>query len=269
MAVLRSIVTVARRNGRQLLAAFDAAARVHEPPTRVALHALAEQARKGEQALHDPAQGVLHDHEVVGVGGAQLLDLALEGAHRHPGVGRQLVAHGLGRAQKVLYGVGQGARAFVVDHQGEKLGAGGGEPGSGPLAHEARVSGAHPGEGGEKHLEAFGAGGVGAALEVVAPVVRRPHQTGHSLGPLGVAAHPEQVLGRPGRHRRRRVDSGHRGPGTSQNPESFSGSEASTQVSLLMAPAWLEIRALRAPSVAPPEMPPAPATRVKPPGIAA
>ena len=54
-----------------------------------------------------------------------------------------------------------------------------------------------------------------------------------------------------------------RGPGTSQNPDNFSGSDASTQVSLLMAPAWLEIRGRRgtAPS-------PGPATRVNPPGIA-
>ncbi len=98
MAVLRSTVIVARRRASQLLAPFDAAARVHEPPTGVAYHAFSEQARKREQALHGPPQRVLHDHQVIGVRRAQLLDLVLEGAHRHPGVGRQLVAHGLGRA---------------------------------------------------------------------------------------------------------------------------------------------------------------------------
>ena len=218
VAVLRSIGDGRPQEGDQLLPAFDAPARVHEPPTGVAHHALPEQARQGEQALHDPAQGVLHDHEVVGVGRAELFDLALEGAHRHPGVGRQLVAHGLGRTQKVPHGVGQRARAVLVDHQGEQLGAGSGEPIAGPLPDEARVGGADPGEGGEQHLEAFGAGGVGAPLEVVAPVVRRPHETGHGLGPLGVAAHPEQVLGGPRRHRRRRVDGGHRGTGRQPEP---------------------------------------------------
>ena len=47
------------------------------------------------------------------------------------------------------------------------------------------------------------------------------------------------------------------GPDCSQNPVSRSGSEASTQVSLVIAPAWLEIRS----------SPSSGATRVSPPGI--
>ena len=99
VAVLRCDGHGRPQEGDQLLPAFEAPACVHEPPAGVADHALSEQARQREQALHDPAQGVLHDHQVIGVGRAQLLDLALERAHRHPDVGRQLVAHGLSRTE--------------------------------------------------------------------------------------------------------------------------------------------------------------------------
>src|SRR5687768_15032149 len=49
------------------------------------------------------------------------------------------------------------------------------------------------------------------------------------------------------------------GPSRSHQPDEGSGSEASTQVSLLSAPAWFEIS----------ERPVAAATRVSPPGMAA
>ena len=106
--------------------------------------------------------------------------------------------------------MGQRAWAVLVDHQGEQFAAGSGKPLASTLPDEARVGRADPGEGGEEHLEAFGTCRVGAPLEIVAPVVGHPYQAGNGLGPLGVAAHPEQVLGGPGRHRRRRVDGGDR-----------------------------------------------------------
>ena len=96
--------------------------------------------------------------------------------------------------------MGQRARAVLVDNEGEQFGARRGEPLAGTLPDEARVGRADPGEGGEQHLEAFSTCRVGAPLEIVPPVVGHPHQAGNGLGALGIAAHPEQVLGGPRRH---------------------------------------------------------------------
>ena len=159
-----------------------------------------EDPRQCQQALHDAAQAVLHDHEVIRVGAPELFELALEGACRHPDVRRKLVANGLGRTEQVPHGVGQSAGAVLVDHESEQFAARRGEPVAGTLPDEARVGRADPGQRGQQHLEAFSTCRVGAALEIVAPVLGHPYQAGNRLGPLGIAAHPEQVLGGPGRH---------------------------------------------------------------------
>jgi len=53
----------------------------------------------------------------------EYFELALERACRHPDVGRQLVANGLGCTDEASHGVGERARAVLIDHEGKQLAA--------------------------------------------------------------------------------------------------------------------------------------------------
>ena len=113
----------------------------------------------------------------------------------------------MGGVEQAAHGVGQGPGPAVVEGQRLELGAG--VVGVGTAVGEARVGRRHLGEGDEQGLPAGLPGGVGVVGEVVAAVVDDPHEPHRALGPLGVAPQPEQVLGRPGRHRPFRRHGGH------------------------------------------------------------
>ena len=192
-------------------------------------------------------EAVLHDHEVIWVGRAELLDLALEGAlppsRCRPTAGRERpgrhLAGALPRGPDVPGG-SRRPRGRTVRRPGRR--AARRRP---PRRSPGRWR-ADPGEGGQQHLEAFGAGRVGARAGnrcagrgPPAPGGPRPRPARRSGPSRTGSRRPGTTSTPPGR---RRLTGG---PDASQNPESFSGSEASTQVSLLMAPAWLEMLGLR------------------------
>ena len=136
------------------------------------------------------------------------------------------------------HGVGQGAGALLVDDEAVELGAGRRQLGRRTLADEPRIRRRDRGEGGEEGAERGDAGVVRAPLEVVAAVVRRRAAAG-SCPP------PARRSGRARTGSRRRATgstpSGLRPrpavPSAARTRSGRSGSDASTHVSLLAAPA--------------------------------
>ena len=194
-------VSVARRRRSSWMRPLEAPAGIHEPPAGIAHHALVDQPRQGQQALHDPLEHALH----VGLGfverAAKVEDLTVERPDGQPGVIGQLIAHAVGGVEEVMDGVGQRARPGRVDDQLVELGTRPLELVRPDAVGETGPGRGDRGQGDEQHAQTGRSGWVGVAGKVVAPVVDDSQQPGHVLGPLGVTAQPEEVLGDPRRDR--------------------------------------------------------------------
>ncbi len=240
---------------------LDAPAGVHEPPPEVAHHALAAEAAEGEQALHHPLQRALR-RRPAGRAAGRAARGSRGRARRRPARCRSTAGRAPRRRRRGARGWrGPACPAAPSSTTSSRARARAtGSRSLGAVADEAGVGAWSCASGRRAARAADRFRRVGAALEVVAAVVDDPQQPGHRPRPARrsgrarTGSRPPATGSRPSGSTASTA-----GPDCSQNPVRRSGSEASTQVSLLIAPAWLEIRAVAASA----------ATRVSPPGMTA
>ena len=201
VAVSRSVVTVARSRATRLIARSSRrpASMKCQPGSRTMLSAC--RPGEGEQRLEHPAQRRRADAARVGARG-RAEQVAVERADHEPRVVGELVAHGVGGVEQASGVVGQAAGAVARRRRASaarRPGSATAAPGR-PAAKPGHVAG-DLGQRAEQHLEALVPAGVTPCWNSLRRSPTTRSSADEALGPLGVAAEPEQVLGGARRHR--------------------------------------------------------------------
>ncbi|OOL31303.1 hypothetical protein GQ85_14475 [Rhodococcus rhodochrous] len=199
-----------RQQGGQRQRPLDPLAEVHHVPAQVTDHRFGPEPGQGEHPGENGGLGGAEQGAVVVAVLGERVEGALDVGEHGPRVVGELVAHGPGRLVESGERLGERAEPFRIDGHGAEFRCGGvvvvHDVGTGVLRRDRR-SGGRGGERRQQHGQALAARQPGPEAVVLVALADRDEQAGGVLGPLAVAAQPEQVVEHP--RRGDDVDGGH------------------------------------------------------------